>query len=166
MSGVIRLAPADAARYVRLRRRMLLDVPAAFAASPEDDVASDEAFVARAIAQDENALLAVPAGDELVAVAGVMRQTKAKFRHRADLWGVYVAPAHRGVGYARAVTAAAIDLARTWAGVEWVDLGVSAATPGAQRLYESLGFVAWGREPEATDVGGARHDEIFMTLRL
>ena len=165
MSAVIRLAAEDAERYVRLRRRMLLDTPEAFAASPEDDVVSDVGFVARALGP-ENAILAVADGDELVAVAGVMRQTKRKFVHRADVWGVYVDPAHRGKGHARAVLAAAIALARTWPGVEWLDIGVSAATPGAQKLYESLGFVAWGREPAASLIGDARHDEIFMALRL
>lgn len=145
---------------------MLLDAPEAFAASPEDDVVSDEAFVARALGP-ENAIFAVAGGDdELVAVAGVVRQTKVKFRHRADVWGVYVAPAHRGKGHARAALAAAIELARSWDGVEWIDIGVSAATAGAQRLYESLGFVAWGREPAATAIGEARHDEIFLALRL
>ena len=165
MSAAFRLTPADAARYVRLRRRMLIDTPVAFAASPEDDVASDEAFVARALGP-ENAIFAVAAGDELVAACGVMRQTKAKFRHRADIWGVYVEPAHRGKGHARAVIAAAIELARTWDGVEWLDIGVSAATPGAWKLYERLGFVAWGREPAATAIGDERHDEIFLALRL
>lgn len=164
--GVFRLTPADAARYVRLRARMLVDTPAAFAASPADDVVLDAAFVARALAGPENAIFAVEAAGELVAAAGVMRQTKAKFRHRADIWGVYVEPAHRGQGHARAILAAAIELARSWPGVEWLDIGVSAATPGAQALYESLGFVAWGRSPEATLVGDQRHDEIFLALRL
>ncbi|HUS63460.1 MAG TPA: GNAT family N-acetyltransferase [Kofleriaceae bacterium] len=162
---MLRLAPEDAERYVRLRRRMLVDTPAAFAASPEDDVVLDAGFVARALGP-ENAIFAVEGDGELVAAAGVKRQTKAKFRHRGDVWGVYVEPAHRGKGYARAILVAAIDLARSWPGVEWLDIGVSAATPGAQALYESLGFVAWGRSPEATLVGDQRHDEIFLSLRL
>jgi RimJ/RimL family protein N-acetyltransferase len=166
VAGVFRLAPADAARYVRLRRRMLVDTPAAFSASPEDDVVSDEGFVARALAEPENAIFAVADGDELVASTGVRHQTKAKFLHRADIWGVFVDPSHRGKGHARAMLTAAIDLARTWPGVEWLDIGVSAATPGAQALYESLGFVAWGRSPEATLVDGHRIDEIFLALRL
>jgi len=33
-------------------------------------------------------------------------------------------------------------------------------------LYESVGFRAWGREPEATEVGGLRYDEIHLTLCL
>ncbi len=168
MSGVVQLTPADAARYVRLRRRMLIDVPAAFSASPEDDVVSDEGFVARALAQPENAIFAVEDGDggALVAAAGVRRQTRPKFRHRGEVWGVYVAPEHRGRGHGRALLSAAIALARTWTGVDWLGLGVSAATPDAQKLYESVGFVAWGREPESNDIDGRRHDEIFMALRL
>lgn len=166
MAGAIRLTPDDAERYVRLRRRMLADTPAAFAASPEDDVALDPAHVARSLALEENAIFAVEHGADLVAVAGVARASKTKFRHRADIWGVFVAPAHRGKGYARATLVAAIDLAKFWPGVEWIDIGVSAATPGAQRLYESLGFVTWGRQPGATLVDGERHDEIFMALHL
>jgi ribosomal protein S18 acetylase RimI-like enzyme len=166
VSGVLQLTPADAARYVRLRRLMLADAPEAFSASPEDDVVLDEAFVARALAEPQNAIFAVADGAELVAAAGVRRQTRPKFRHRADVWGVYVAPPYRGRGHGRAILAAAIALARTWPGVDWLGLGVSAATPAAQKLYEDLGFVAWGREPEATEVNGRRHDEIFMSLRL
>ena len=32
--------------------------------------------------------------------------------------------------------------------------------------YESLGFRAWGREPESLEVDGRRYDEIFLALRL
>jgi L-amino acid N-acyltransferase YncA len=43
---------------------------------------------------------------------------------------------------------------------------VSENAPEAQRLYESLGFQQWGREPEATQHEGRRYDEIHMTLKL
>ena len=61
---------------------------------------------------------------------------------------------------------AAVQHARSCAGVDYVDLAVSENAPEALRLYESLGFSAWGREPEATQVDGQRYDEIHMTLRL
>jgi len=34
------------------------------------------------------------------------------------------------------------------------------------RLYERLGFEAWGRVPEATEHDGQLFDEIHMTIRL
>lgn len=162
----IRLQPADAERYVRLRRRMLEDAPWAFGASPGDDPASDPAHLRQQLAEDEFAIVAVEEGAALVAVAGVMRSPRAKFRHRAAIWGVFVEPSRRGAGLGGAVLGAAIELARSWPGLEWLDIGVSSGSPGAQRLYERLGFAAWGREPEATAWGGERYDEIHMAMRL
>jgi ribosomal protein S18 acetylase RimI-like enzyme len=79
---------------------------------------------------------------------------------------VFVEPDYRGRGLGRAVTSAAIAHARTWPGIDFIDLGVSENAPEALRLYESLGFTRWGREPEATQHEGRRYDEIHMTLRL
>ena len=169
----IRLTPADAARYLRLRDRMLRDAPWAFDMEREEDAALDLARVVRTLAAEHAATFAIeaPAGDagksaELIAAATVTRAAQPKFTHRARISGVFVHPAHRGRGLGRAVTAAAIGCARGWPGVDYIDLGVSENSPGALRLYESLGFRAWGREPEATEHEGRRYDEIYMTLRL
>lgn len=172
----IRLQPSDAERYARLRLRMLLESPWAFGASPESDKAQDLPHVRRMLAQQEYAVLAIekPRGGsegveerrELIASAGIARSPSPKFRHRAAVWGVYVEPEYRGHGLGRAVMAAAIEVARAWSGVDYVDLGVSENAPAARALYESLGFEVWGREPEAAEVAGCRYDEIHMTLRI
>lgn len=165
----IRLGPADAARYAAFRLRMLREAPWAFGASPEDDRARHPRQIAAMLGQPEYGILALeaePPDDALLAAAGIVRQTRRKSAHRASIWGVYVEKAHRGRGLGRAVTSAALDLARSWEGVDYVDLGVSANSPEAQRLYESLGFRPWGREPESLEHGGKRYDEVFMTLRL
>jgi ribosomal protein S18 acetylase RimI-like enzyme len=156
---------------------MLTESPWAFAASPDDDFALDQARLEVLLAEEENAILAVEATewlgisagaphDELLAAAGVVRMKQAKFTHRARLWGVFVEPAHRGKGLGKAVVGAAIELARCWSGVRYVDLGVSENAPAAQRLYETLGFKQWGREPEATQLEGRCYDELHMTLKL
>lgn len=176
----VRLTPADAGRYARFRLRMLHDSPWAFASSPEDDMAVEVPRVAALLGERENAVLAIaaasPVGDgeraasdadaELVAAAGIMRNKRIKFTHRALLWGVFVDPASRGRGYGRRVVTAALALAREWPDIDFVDLGVSERAVEAQRLYERLGFAAWGREPESMQVDGRRYDEIYMTLRL
>jgi RimJ/RimL family protein N-acetyltransferase len=164
-----RLAPADAERYAPFRMRMLRDSPWAFASSPEEDLAREPARVAEMLEGEQYAIVAIDAPDgsgELAASAAIYRQTSAKAAHRAGVWGVFVDPAWRGRGLGRAVMVAALDLARGWEGVDWVDLGVSENAPAAQALYESLGFRGWGREPESLQCDGRRYDEIFMTLRL
>ena len=176
MRTVIRLGPGDAERYARLRLRMLTLAPWAFSAAPDDDEALDAAHLAGMFAQEHHATFAfeAPPPDPqtesdltgrpvLVASASVTRATSPKFSHRARVWGVFVEPAHRGRGFGKVLMHAAIAHARSWQGVDFLDLAVSADSPEAQRLYESFGFVVWGREPETTEHEGRRHDEIHMT---
>jgi hypothetical protein len=182
LSRPIRLSPADTARYARLRLQMLTQAPWAFSADPGDDMALDVAGLATILEEEENAIFAiedgyssslatgVPSQDRdgrrLVAAAGIYRMTRPKFAHRAKIWGVFVDPDHRGQGFGRAVVSAAVDLARSWSGVDYIDLGVSENAPEALHLYESLGFKIWGREPASTSYEGQRYDEIYMTLKV
>ena len=163
----IRLTSEDAVRYIAFRTQMLADAPWAFSADPDDDVALDPAFLRAALAKPDNAIMAI-AGDEdsLIAAAGIYRVENPKFSHRAKLWGVFVDPRHRGHGLGSAVCSAALALAETWDGLAYVDVGVSENAPAALRLYQSLGFVVWGREPESTQYGARRFDEIFLALRV
>lgn len=182
MPTVIRLGPGDAERYVRLRLRMLTLAPWAFSATPEDDEALDVPHLAEMIAQEHHATFAIEAARPLepdrqieresagrpvlVASASLTRAKSPKFSHRARIWGVFVEPAYRGRAFGKALMHAVITHARSWHGVTFLDLGVSANSPEAQRLYESFGFAVWGCEPEATEHDGRRYDEIYMTLRL
>lgn len=168
-NAVIRLNPSDAERYVVLRKRMLTETPWAFSSTPEDDLALDLQHLRRTLGDEENVILAVEATESsgwLTAVAGIFRMKSPKFSHRAKLWGVFVESGCRGRGLGRAVTTEAVGLARSWNGVAFIDVGVSANSPEALNLYRNLGFEEWGREPEATQYKGMRYDEIYMTLHI
>ena len=78
----------------------------------------------------------------------------------AELKRLYVRPAFRGSGLARALAGTALDAARS-AGHAEVKLDTLPSMHAAQRLYETLGFrdaAAYNDNP----VGGVR----FMALRL
>ena len=54
-------------------------------------------------------------------------------------------------------------VARTWPGVNSVGLSVSENSGAARRLYERLGFIAWGREPDCLHLpDGRAFAEIHM----
>lgn len=160
------LDEADAGVYAALRREMLLDSPWAFASSPGDDRAGDVEGVAAYLRGAENAIAGVFDGGTIVSVAGVRREPKAKFRHRASIWGVYTVPGARGSGHGRRAMTLAVGTARAWAGVRVIGLSVSVGSQQALGLYESLGFVVWGREPDCLRLGEASYDELHMSLRL
>ena len=161
------LTPADVDAYLSIRAEMLDDSPFAFLASPHDDVASDPDFVRKQLSRTDGANVILGAfAPELVGTVGVLRDRHSKAAHRANVWGMYVTPAHRRHGIARQLLDAAIAHARSLEGVDQLVLGVSAKTPGAQALYEHVGFRAWGTEPRAIGIDGVYADETYMSLAL
>lgn len=163
------LREEEAEAYVALRRESLREAPLAFAASPEVDGASQpETVRARLRAAPDAVILGAFAAQDgaLVGAAGVRREPGGKASHKAHLWGMYVAPASRRRGIGAALLQAAVAHAQTLPGVAWLELGVSTAAPEARRLYEAVGFRAWGEEPDALRHGGESVSELHMTLRL
>ena len=160
------LAVEDAAAYVALRRTMLLDTPWAFSASPESDRGSSVESVVQSLARPGFAIVGAFEPDGLAAVAGLNREDKPKRAHIAWIWGVYTAPRKRRHGLSRGVLSAVIEVARTWPGVACVQLSVSERSPEARALYESLGFEAWGVEPDAIRIDARSYAETHMRRKL
>jgi RimJ/RimL family protein N-acetyltransferase len=164
------LTPDEAHLYVAIRREMLADSPWAFGSSPSQDRRCDPDSLRASLAEPEYAILAAftapPAEPALLAVAGVIRDPALKRRHIAGIFGVYVTPTARGRGLGRDVVSAAIATARTWPGVEQVQLSVSNNAPAARALYDSLGFIPWGVEPDCLRIDGRSYSEVHMSLRL
>ena len=163
---VRRLQSDDAEAYVSLRRAMLLDTPWAFSASPGSDRGSDIERVIESFARPGFAIIGAFEAEGLAAVAGLSREDKPKRAHIAWVWGVYTAPQHRRRGLSRAVLIEAIEVARAWPGMGCVQLSVSERSPQARAMYESLGFEAWGVEPDAIRVDGRAYSETHMRREL
>jgi GNAT superfamily N-acetyltransferase len=149
-----------------LRREALETDPLSFAASIEDDVGLSPEFVRNSLGDErEQATFGAFRDEALIGMVGIHRATKLKLRHTATIWGMYVTPRARRTGAGRALLAAAIDCGRQW-GLDHVQLAVTESAPAARRLYESAGFVVWGREPRALSWGGRVVDEHHLALDL
>jgi ribosomal protein S18 acetylase RimI-like enzyme len=160
------LREGDVEAYVSLRREALLDSPLAFAASPGDDHASSREAVLELLRRAPDRVLLGAFRDGLVGVAGLIRDRHRKSAHKVHLWGMYVAPRHRGRGIAGALVEAAVRHARALPGVSWVQLSVSSTAPAARRLYERAGFRTWGTEPDALRHDGRQAILYHMALPL
>jgi ribosomal protein S18 acetylase RimI-like enzyme len=71
---------------------------------------------------------------------------KEKVKHRAE-FGISVDKAYWGLGIGRALTEACIECAKE-AGYAQLELEVVAENRSALTLYESVGFVEYGRNPK------------------
>ena len=164
-----RLTNEHATRLHALRREALSAEPTAFGASPEDCAFRELAAVEAHLGNPDRAVFAIADPDQLerlVAMAGIIRETRKKLQHRSSIWGVYVCPIYRGRGFGRAVVEACVHHARTWAGVDSVALSVSGEGTAARALYESLGFITWGTEPDSLRVDGSSVSQHHMLLKL
>jgi RimJ/RimL family protein N-acetyltransferase len=156
----------DAEAYVNLRRQALLESPLAFASSPADDFASSPDAVREQLRRAAESVIIGAFREYLVGAVGLYRDRHMKSAHKAHLWGMYVVPIHRGQGIASELLDAALRHARALPGVSFVQLSVSSAAPGAQRLYERAGFRIWGTEPDALRHDGQSVVEHHMALKL
>ncbi|MBL6454514.1 GNAT family N-acetyltransferase [Belnapia sp. T6] len=163
MTAPSRLGPADAAAYRALRLEALRLHPEAFAADWAEEAARPLDWFTERLAT--NAVWGAGEDAALAGMVGLMRPGMAKLHHKAIIWGFYVRADARSAGLGTALLGAALTEARE-AGAEEVRLSVTAGNAAALRLYERLGFRAYGREPRALRVAGHDHDEFLMALRL
>jgi RimJ/RimL family protein N-acetyltransferase len=163
---VRRLSPDDAAACRALRIRGLETDPRSFASSPEEerDVEGFRAYLRES--DDDTFILGAFDGAALVGMVGVRREKHVKLRHKALVWGVYVAPEARRRGIGAALLAAVIAAARARPGVLAINLSADRENVAALALYEACGFRRYGVEERGLLVDGAWVDEVHMVLRL
>jgi RimJ/RimL family protein N-acetyltransferase len=103
---------------------------------------------------------------KLVGAAGFYREQEPKSRHNGRIWGVYVTKAFRGRGIGRGLMVRLVEWAKAEPGLRQISLQVGSEQFAARRLYESLGFVVFGRQPRALWVDGRYIDEDYLVLML
>lgn len=172
MMKIRKLTPDDHKAFRRLRLEALRDSPAAFgsdyereaAFSPEKfcrglqpDGENREAFVLGAWTEDNG---------DLIGMAGFYSPRREKTKHKAWIWGMYVAPGNRGQGAGKELLTATLDRAKDLDNLEQIHLSVVATNEGARNLYEAFGFIEYGREPSSLKVNGVNYDECFLCLKL
>jgi len=123
------------------------------------------AAAARLAADGADTVWGAFVGGELAGIVGLGREARAKVRHKATVFGMYVADEHAGRGLGTALLQQAIAAARAES-LEQLLLTVTATNAGARALYEKAGFRPFGTEPRATRIGSAYHDKTHMILFL
>ena len=168
MTAVIRLLGADdAGTYRALRLRALSEDPAAYLTSAQEYAGRTLENIAAGLSGSENSFtLGAFNETALLGMATLVRSDRMKLRHRADVYGVYLALEVRGQGIATAMMRDLIQRARAISGLEVLELSVTETQLPARRLYERLGFVLWGVQPDAVRESGQALSEHHLQFRL
>ncbi|MCA9834938.1 MAG: GNAT family N-acetyltransferase [Thermomicrobiales bacterium] len=100
----------------------------------------------------------------IVAQAGT-RAESGKRSHIGMVISVYTHPEHRGNGLATRLVQAAVEHLQTFPEITSIRISVNSTNASAKKIYEELGFVTWGEEPDAIRaIDGSCHNECHMVL--
>lgn len=161
----------DASPYHALRLRMLRAYPDAFTSSYEEDSIKPLAWAEKRItpgveSPHDFVLGAFADSGAMIGSVGLAVETRIKQRHKALLFGMYVAPESASQGVGRALLSACLDRARSISGLEQVYLSVTTSNERARMLYEAAGFTSFGVEERAIKVGATYYAKSHMVLHL
>jgi ribosomal protein S18 acetylase RimI-like enzyme len=155
--SVRRLLPADAAAYRALMLEAYARHPDAFTSSADERAALPLAWWQARLDESPRAgqvVLGAFDGERLAGAAGVEFESRAKARHKAHLFGMYVAPDARAGGHGRQLVQGLLAVAAARDGVTLIQLTVTEGNAAAQSLYERCGFEVFGVEPFAVALDG------------
>jgi len=113
-----------------------------------------------------DAALCVATVDSVPAALGCWRRDAAIiFEHRAQISKVMVDPHARGLGLGELIVTSLVDDARA-KGIETLRLSARGNNHLAIGLYQRLGFIVWGRLPDAIEVGDLRFDDVHLYMQF
>ncbi len=165
------LGADDAPAYRALRLRSLREHPDSFTSLHAEEklrpLAESRARIVRGPARENFVLGAFDADGTMIGIAGLERMARRQERHKARLFGVYVAAEHGGRGIGKALVRAVIARARKVRGLAQIHLTVTRSNPAAVRLYRREGFKVYGVERDAVRLArGGSVDKNHMVLVL
>jgi ribosomal protein S18 acetylase RimI-like enzyme len=155
---VRKLTPEDAASYRDIRLQALAENPDAFGATLEEEERNSLDVFSDRLA--ELSIFGAFAGGEIVGIVGLYIDQRAKFSHKATLWGLFVQRGYRGRGAGARLLSDALSEADQRA--QQIILAVSSAGRSAINLYERSGFKGYGVEPRAMKTPDGYVDELLM----
>jgi len=164
-----RLLPSDAPVYRALMLEAYSLEPEAFTSSAaERECLPIEWWLKRVAAEPEahERVFGAFLGYDLLGVAGLSFEQRERTRHKATLFGMYVRPAARGRGIAKALVQEILGQACGSQITEVVQLTVTESNLAAVRLYANCGFIPFGTEPFAVKLGDGFLNKVHMWRRV
>lgn len=162
------LTPADLAAYRDLMLEAFEQAPDAFTTTAAERRAEPESWWVKRMGSADGPATSFGAWEqgELVGTVAIEYAQKPKTRHGALVLGMYVKPAQRGRGHGRALMKAAIEAAGARPELRMLTLTLTEGNEPALRLYQSVGFVAWGTQPLAIRTESGFKGKVHMSLVL
>ncbi|HVU21203.1 MAG TPA: GNAT family N-acetyltransferase [Rhizomicrobium sp.] len=159
MTIAVRLmGPEDYESFRALRLESLHELPANFAADPDQEAAMPKEEWLRRLASASS--FGGFIDGRLSGMVVFSRPSRPKLAHTGDIGAMYVRASAQGTGLADALMTALLKHAATV--VEQVQLTVNAENARAIRFYQRHGFRQIGIIPRSLHIGDRYYDDMLM----
>ena len=168
-STIIRLRREHASAYRALMLEAYERHPDAFTSSAAERAAQPFAWWEARLdehPQASDVVFGELADDGLKGVVGIAFDAREKVRHKATIFGMYVAVDRRATGLAEALLQAALTEARSRPETSVVQLSVTKGNRAAEHLYVRAGFGSYGDEPMAVKTATGFVTKVHMWRTL
>lgn len=160
------LTSNDAEAYRNLRLMALQNHPEAFSSSFEEEKDRPANIYETRFQSEESFTFGAFENEQLIGNVTLLKETKVKLKHRANILAMYVSPNNRRMGYGKSLIATALKKAKELEGIEQIYLSVEATNEPAKKLYTSFGFETYAKDKNALKIAGSYYDEEHMVLFL
>ena len=162
------LTASDAPQYRELMLEAYVQAADAFTSTAEERAKEPLSWWVNRIASASGLSQSFGAfqAEQLVGTVALEYSAKSKTQHSALVIGMYIRPAARRLGAGAKLMQAAISAARARPGLRVLRLTVTQGNEAAVRLYESVGFSAWGVEPMAILTPSGYKAKVHMAMQL
>jgi len=165
---IARLTATDAPQYRELMLEAYVEAADAFTSTAEERQAEPLSWWVQRIAAPSGISESFGAFEDqrLFGAVALQYSVKPKTRHSALVIGMYVKPSERRLGTGVLLMQAVVAAARSRPGLRILRLTVTEGNESAIRLYESVGFSAWGVEPQAIRTSAGYKGKVHMCMQL
>ena len=162
------LSASDAPQYRELMLEAYVQAADAFTSTAEERTREPLSWWANRITSASGLSQSFGAfqAERLVGTVALEYSAKPKTQHSGLVMGMYVKPVARRLGAGAMLMQAAIAAARARPGLRMLRLTVTQGNEAAVRLYQSVGFSAWGAEPMAILTPSGYKAKIHMAMQL
>lgn len=161
------LIAQDAQQYLNIRLEALQKAPEAFASSYEEEKNQmADKYINRFNAPQDSFTFGAFNDNELVGIVTLVKETRIKLQHRANIVAMYVTEEQRGCGIGKGLLTEAVQKAKNLEGIEQLYLTVVTTNLATKQLYASFGFKVFGTEKNALKYDDTYFHEDHMVLFL
>ncbi|PWK17716.1 GNAT family N-acetyltransferase [Xanthomarina spongicola] len=161
-----KLQPKESNSYREIRLECLKNFPENFGSNYQDEKAKDVLFFQPHIEKQNtnNFIIGAFNNNNLVGISGFNRYESEKTKHRGRIIQVYVKLEYQGQHIGSNIIKATIEEAFKISGIEQIEINVLTNNVNAEKLYNKLGFEAYGVQENYIKIDNKYYDQKMMLL--